>query len=154
MHDIITKYYQLPVGANQQSHKLRITPPKGYELIGVVGVGFRLSEDMAYNEVRIGVGATGISTAVGVEAFNAIQVNQVENSFVVNAGVGQVIYYAHPVRFGEVQFEINGVPGGFQNSLVVSSVSNSVSTIEDYYLYESTESALGSVTINIKPING
>lgn len=58
-------------------------------------------------------------------------------------------YYALPVRFGQVRFEVSGFTGGFEEPVVLP-LSSSNHEAEDYYVYRSVRVLNGSVTIKVK----
>lgn len=60
----------------------------------------------------------------------------------VNAGSGQYIWYAVPKRLGGCSFKVGGFSGGFEAAQTVS-VTNASGFTEDYYVYRSTNAALG-----------
>lgn len=66
----------------------------------------------------------------------------------VNATVGQYIIYALPARLGTVTFTVGGFTGGFNDYEIVS-ITNINGYTENYYVYRSTNSGLGSTTIVI-----
>jgi len=66
----------------------------------------------------------------------------------VAPGSGEYILYAIPVRLGTVVFWVGGFEGGFQSPETVS-VTNSAGYTEDYYVYRSTNAALGSTTVTV-----
>jgi hypothetical protein len=65
---------------------------------------------------------------------------------IITATTGEYILYCLPVRLGTVTFTVGGFEGGFESPETVS-VTNSASFTEDYYVYRSTNSGLGSTTI-------
>ena len=75
-----------------------------------------------------------------------------KSSFSVNAGTtseGKYVYYCQPTRFGVCFFKDGGFD--FGNHLVGTvSFENSSGYTEDYYIYESDYSGLGSLTITVK----
>ncbi len=66
----------------------------------------------------------------------------------INALAGQYIIYASPVRFGMATFRVYGFVGGFQTPETVS-ITNAALETEDYYVWRSDNSGLGSTTITI-----
>jgi hypothetical protein len=60
----------------------------------------------------------------------------------------QYLYYALPKRLGTVTFKVGGFEGGFKNPEVVS-VTNSSGYTEDYYVYRSTNTLNGSITVDV-----
>ena len=60
----------------------------------------------------------------------------------VNAGSGEYIWYAVPKRLGACSFKVGGFAGGFEAAQTVS-VTNDSGYTEDYYVYRSTNAALG-----------
>ena len=68
--------------------------------------------------------------------------------FTVNAGVGEYIIYSYPSRLGTVIFYVGGFEGGFESPETVS-VTNTSGYTEDYYVYRSTNSGLGSTEVTV-----
>lgn len=64
----------------------------------------------------------------------------------VNAGANQRIFYALPKRLGTCTFTVGGFAGGFSTRLTVS-VTNSSGYSEDYYVYYSDNTGLGSTSV-------
>ncbi len=74
--------------------------------------------------------------------------NSIPNSFTVAPGVGQYIVYAYPSRLGTASFSVNGFPGGF-NSAATASVTNASGFTENFSVYSSVNSNLGSTTVDV-----
>lgn len=67
-------------------------------------------------------------------------------TFTVNPAATYYIIYALPTRLGTVTFWVGGFEGGFQSPETVS-ITNSAGFTEDYYVYRSTNSGLGSTEV-------
>jgi len=76
--------------------------------------------------------------------------NELSNSktktFTVSPGSGEYIIFSYPKRLGTVTFYVGGFEGGLQAPETVS-VTNASGYTEDYYIYRSTNSNLGSTTV-------
>lgn len=77
--------------------------------------------------------------------------NDAEREITVNAGEGEYIIYALPVRLGAVKFYVSGFEGGFEEP-VVRSVTNESGYYEQYQIYRSTNANLGETTVDIKEV--
>lgn len=69
-------------------------------------------------------------------------------SFTVNAGSGQYIWAAVPVAYGTPIFKVGGFEGGFEAPDTIT-LTNASGHAEDYYVVRSSESGLGSTTVNM-----
>jgi len=67
-------------------------------------------------------------------------------SFTVTAGSGQYIVYALPTRLGTVTFVVGGFEGGFEAPQTLA-ITNMNGYTENYYVYRSTNSNLGTTTV-------
>lgn len=74
--------------------------------------------------------------------------NSKGRTIVVTAGAGQYIMYALPTRLGTVIYTVGGFEGGFETPETVS-VTNVNGYTENYYIYRSTNSGLGTTTVVI-----
>lgn len=94
-----------------------------------------------------GTGAPGQSSEAFIESLtgNALAGGR-GRTFTVNAGVGEAIYYAYPLAYGNGTFSVNGFVGGFNPPTTVS-VTNAFGVTQDYLLYESALTGLGSTTV-------
>jgi len=72
--------------------------------------------------------------------------NSKAKSFTVVAGSGEYIVFAYPKRLGTAVFTAGGFEGGFNPPETVS-ITNSLGYTEDYYVYSSVNSNLGSVNV-------
>ena len=97
----------------------------------------------------------GISTIPG--SFNSAFVNSLTNSnlslsrqttFTVDPGNNQYIYYAYRSAYGSATFVVDGWVGGFSNVATVA-VTNSNGFTENYYVYQSDYSDLGTTTVSV-----
>lgn len=66
----------------------------------------------------------------------------------VNPGSGEYIWYAVPVSYGTCSFNVGGFDGGFEAPTTISHTNASGYT-ENYYVYRSTNAALGSTTVKV-----
>ncbi len=67
-------------------------------------------------------------------------------SFTANCEKDEYIWYAYPARLGKVTTFMNNWEGGFDEPTVVQ-VTNGSGFTEDYYVYRSTNSGIGSQNI-------
>lgn len=67
-------------------------------------------------------------------------------SFAVTAGAGEYIIFSYPTRLGAATFTAGGFEGGF-NSPETVSITNANGVTENYYVYSSVNSNLGTVNI-------
>jgi hypothetical protein len=74
--------------------------------------------------------------------------NAVANVFTVTAGGSQYIVYAYPSRLGTAKFFVGGFEGGF-NSPEIVSVTNASGFSENYYVYRSVNSNLGTTVVTV-----
>ena len=74
--------------------------------------------------------------------------NNKARSFTVTAGTGEYIYYSYPSRLGTASFTVGGFAGGF-SLISTQSHTNSAGYTEDYYVYRSDNSSLGSTTVTV-----
>lgn len=76
--------------------------------------------------------------------------NELSNSkaktFSLTPGSGEYILYAYPTRLGTATFTVGGFEGGF-NSPETVSITNPSGFTENYYVYRSINSNLGSTTV-------
>lgn len=70
-------------------------------------------------------------------------------SFTPNCASGKYVWYAYPTRFGKAVMWMGGFQGGFEDPQTVS-VTNDSGFTEDYYVYRSTNSGIGSLSIEAK----
>ena len=70
-------------------------------------------------------------------------------SFTPNCTAGTYVWYAYPKRLGAAVMWMGGFQGGFEEPLTVS-VTNGSGVTEDYYLYRSTNSGIGDLSIQAK----
>ena len=86
--------------------------------------------------------STDITSGLG----NSDLVNSIPKTFTVNPGSGQYIVYAYPSRLGTATFSVGGFAGGFLPAVTVS-VTNGSSFVENFSVYRSVNSNLGSTTV-------
>lgn len=87
-------------------------------------------------------------TEANVEAFSNSELSnsKAKSSFSVTAGSGEYLVWASPTRLGTVTFTVGGFEGGFNGPETVS-ITNSSGFAENYYVYASVNSNLGTVNI-------
>lgn len=87
-----------------------------------------------------------------VTSLSKILSNNKARTITVNAGVGQYIVYAYPVRLGSnVEFWVENFEGGFEEPVELN-LTNESGYIEKYYVYRSTNPNLGNTTVEIKEV--
>ena len=69
--------------------------------------------------------------------------------FTANPGVGEYIYYALPTRYGTPNFYVGGFEGGF-DLLTTFNFTNASGYQENYSVYRSTNTNLGSTAVSVK----
>lgn len=99
-----------------------------------------------YNGVYYGAGAEpeGIDTSFLTKVLTATR----KRSFTAEAGEGEYLWYALPVRLGECSFKVGGFEGGFELYATVD-YTNSFDYTEPYYIYRSTNAGLGETTVEV-----
>jgi hypothetical protein len=86
-------------------------------------------------------------TESNVEALASFDLtNSKANTFSVSPTTGEYIVYAYPTRLGTATFTVGGFEGGF-NSPETVSITNGFGFTENYYVYRSINSNLGSTTV-------
>ncbi len=86
-------------------------------------------------------------TEANVEALaNTELSNSKANTFSVTAGAGEYIIYSYPSRLGTATFTVGGFEGGFNTPETVS-ITNGFGFTENFYVYRSINSNLGSTTV-------
>ena len=91
--------------------------------------------------------SVGSYTSADIRALsNHDLTNSIPNTFTVSPGAGQYIVYAYPSRLGTATFSVGGFAGGF-NPAVTASVTNASGYTENYSVYSSVNSNLGSTTV-------
>lgn len=77
----------------------------------------------------------------------SLQKDQVK-TFTVNSGVNQYVWYAFPSRYGTPVFNVGGFDGGFTKAASIS-FTNASGYTEEYAVYRSDNSNLGTKTIKV-----
>ena len=103
-----------------------------------------LTVDFANN---IYYGAASDLTAVTTLA--SVLSNTKARTIDVNAGAGQYIIYALPVRLGTVEFFVSGFEGGFEPP-ARQQLTNASGYTEAYYVYRSTNANLGRTIVEVR----
>ena len=67
-------------------------------------------------------------------------------TFTVNAGAGEYIWYACPVRYGTPSFSVGGFDGGF-SKVKTFNFTNTSNFTESYQVWRSDNAGLGSTTV-------
>ena len=70
-------------------------------------------------------------------------------SFTPNCTEGTYVWYVYPKRLGAATMWMGGFQGGFEEPLTVS-VTNDSRFTEDYYVYRSTNSGIGDLSVQAK----
>lgn len=97
-----------------------------------------------------GSGAAGQNTELFLEALSnsALDSNRQRTIDSWNAAPGEKLYYAYPVSYGLATFQFGAFTGGFLTPTTISAT-NSFGVTQDYYLYESQASGLGSPSVGV-----
>lgn len=91
--------------------------------------------------------SSGTYSSADVKSFgNSDLTNSIPNSFTLAPGVGQYIVYAYPSRLGTATFTVDSFQGGFLPA-VTASVTNSSGYTENFSVYRSFNSNLGSTSV-------
>lgn len=104
------------------------------------------------NGVYYGIGSITESSGITnefIQGLTKVLASSRNRTFSVNAGTGQYIYYAIPVVMGKPTFYVGGFEGGF-DLLHTFLYTNSKGYSENYYVYKSTNSSLGSTSVEVK----
>lgn len=104
------------------------------------------------NGVYYGIGTVTDTSGVTndfIQGLTKVLASSRARTFSVNAGSGQYIYYAIPVAMGKPTFYVGGFEGGF-DLLHTFLYTNSKGYSENYYVYKSTNSSLGSTSVEVK----
>ena len=98
------------------------------------------------NGVYYGAGAApeGLDTSFLTKTLSSTR----KRTFTVNAGAGEYIWYALPVRLGECTFKVGGFEGGFDLFAEVP-FANSYGYTENYRIYRSARAGLGSTQVEV-----
>lgn len=101
-----------------------------------------------YTKEFWGVSSSSSLDEAGVEglASNGMT-NTRARTFAVTANTGEFIYYCYPTRLGAATFTVGGFEGGFDLLTSTLSITNAGSYTEDYRVYRSTNSGLGTTTV-------
>lgn len=98
------------------------------------------------NGVYYGAGAApeGVDTSFLTKILTSTR----KRTFAANAGDGEYIWYALPVRLGACTFRVGGFEGGFDLYATVD-YTNGFGYTEPYYIYRSGQTGLGSTTVEV-----
>lgn len=101
------------------------------------------------NGIYYGVAAIpGTYDSTFIRGLNKVLRGSKLPSFTVFGAAGTYIFYCLPKRLGPCTFTVNGFTGGFELADTVS-FQNASGYTEDYYVYKSVESLLGTITVNV-----
>ncbi len=100
------------------------------------------------NNVYYATSNNAAATVSQISAGTTVLSNNKARSFTVTAGTGEYIYYSYPSRLGTASFTVGGFAGGFSLISTQSHI-NSAGYTEDYYVYRSDNSSLGSTTVTV-----
>lgn len=104
------------------------------------------------NGVYYGVGnitdSSGITNEF-IQGLTKVLASSRNRTFTANAGSGQYIYYALPVSMGTPIFFVGGFEGGF-DLLHTFNYTNKLGYSENYNVYKSTNSGLGTTSVEVK----
>lgn len=70
-------------------------------------------------------------------------------TFSASAGDGQYVFYAIPTSFGGPRFFVGGFEGGFNKAATID-LTNASGSTQQYDVWQSTNAALGDVTVDVK----
>ena len=104
------------------------------------------------NGVYYGVGTVTDTAGVTnefVQGLTKVLASSRNRRFSANAGKGQYIYYAIPVAMGTPTFYVGGFEGGFE-LLHTFLYTNSKGYSENYNVYKSINSSLGSTSVEVR----
>ena len=100
-----------------------------------------------YNGVTNGLSLTGGNLT---SELTAVLDNNRQQTFTVNAGSGEYIYYAYPSSFGDATFKVGGFAGGFSKLHGGATAhTNADSFSETYFIYRSDNASLGSTEVEV-----
>lgn len=101
-----------------------------------------------YNRRFWGTSTTSSSyTEADIEGLASNELsNSRSKTFTVTAGASDYIIYSYPSRLGTATFTVGGFEGGFESPETVS-VTNASGYTENYYVYRSTNTNLGTTTV-------
>jgi hypothetical protein len=74
--------------------------------------------------------------------------NSKQHTFTVNTSTNQKAYFACRSAYGDINFSVNNLQGGFTKILTVSNFDNGYGITESFDLYESDNAGLGEITLN------
>ncbi len=97
-------------------------------------------------KVYVGSGDPGANSSAILASLTGTLLLSKNGTFNTSAGMGQKIYFAYRVPYGTSTFTIGGFEGGFLSPTTIS-VLNDHGITENYYLYESENENLGSISL-------
>ena len=96
-----------------------------------------------------GVGTNGQNTAAFILSLTGILSPVLATTFTVNPGSSQYIYFACRAAYTVTSFTVGGFVGGFNLVSNTISVTNAHGFTENYALYQSTNSNLGTTIVSV-----
>lgn len=99
------------------------------------------------NQIYYGVAAD----LSNVTSLSKVLSNNKTRTITLNAGSGEYIIYAIPVRLGSVVLYVGGFEGGFENP-VQQMLINESGYQEAYRVYRSTNAGLGETTVDVREV--
>jgi tRNA(Leu) C34 or U34 (ribose-2'-O)-methylase TrmL len=125
--------------SSDKSWTLIATDERGATATKTASVTFR-------NGVYYGAGAEpeGVDTSFLTKTLSDTR----KRTFIADAGDGEYIWYALPVRLGECTFKVGGFEGGFDLYATVP-FTNAYGYTEDYRIYRSARAGLGATTVEV-----
>lgn len=137
------------VTVTSQSHKTLT-----YSLYGKYVEGETVSKSLSINfRNKYYYGYKAIPTTLDSDFIKSLDKNGWASaktiSFTPNCTSGTYVWYAYPKRLGAATMWMGGFQGGFEEPTTVS-VTNSSGYTEDYYVYRSTNSGIGDLSVQAK----
>lgn len=131
---------------------LGLTTTATFTLAANDGSNVKTKQDTVnfWNYMFWGVGVPGEYDSNFIKSLSGKELKSNRNRTVtVTAGNNQKAYIAIPKRFGIPVMEVGGFEGGFEDPLTIN-FTNFANYVEEYYLIESEQFGLGTITITVK----
>ena len=129
-----------------------VTTGTTYTLTAISVLDFTTSKSVSItfaNGVYYGKSSSTDYNSNLIKSLNKELSTNKSRTITVDASANEYIYYCVPTRLGECSFNVNGFDGGFDKVATIS-FANDFGYKEDYYIYKSTNSNLGSTTVIVK----
>lgn len=125
-------------------------PSDAREIVGVIVTTKLTGNPIAVNRHYFGNAVPGVLDNAFIQSLFNEQMESTVKVFDVNVGIGEKLFYARPVRIdGFPSFEIDNVSAGFGNPTTVSVVDSETGYTEEYYIFQSNDSAIGQVKLYV-----